>query len=405
MRDASEIIGLLGLMLLGSWLAGRASRRFGLPAITGQFVFGIAVGPSLWALLGHPGLAPVSAQRLDALAPAETLALIMIGLVGGSEVDWAFLRSRLTTIAMLGAGQILIVASWVGLVAWILLPSGSQAIVFAIIAATSSTAVSVALLREMRTPTQFARLLLATTLSKDLLLVLAFSFVMFVMVSTSEGVRATASWDGVAWRLAGSVALGAALAWPLALILRRVERFVRVLGILVLLVAVGVAALSIALGCVPLVTALTLGFTLRSLAPRTTEPFFASARGMFIVVCCVFFASAGAHLDLGGLGANWGVVLALSATRAGALWMGASLGARLARLSPAARRWAWAGFLPQAGVSLALVAQLSLEFPGDPQIRTLASIAIASIAIVEFVGPLVMRAALRRVPDEAPSVP
>ncbi|MSR28659.1 MAG: hypothetical protein EXS03_03675 [Phycisphaerales bacterium] len=399
---AGETMTVLGLTILGAWLSGRIARRIGLPALTGQLIFGIAIGPELWSVLGRPTFALVNAEQLAGLATAEMLALVMIGLVAGSEIDASFLKPRLRSIAALGGFQIVAVSISVAAMASLLRYQLHEAALLATIAATSSSAVSVALLREMRHPTEFARLLLATTLSKDLLLVLAFSIVMFLVASTGTTRAFAPTWDAIAWRLVGSIAIGAALAWPLARAIGCVERRV---GALVLVVAMGFVALCGALGLVPLVAAVTFGFTMRAIAPRETASFFANSRRMFLAVCCVFFAAAGAHLDLGGLAAHWPGVLALSATRSVSMWIGASLGARAGGLSPGAIRWAWAGFIPQAGMSLALVAQMSLEFPGEPWARSLSSVVIACIAIDELAGPIVMRMALKRVTVAVPGVP
>lgn len=85
----------------------------------------------------------------------------------------------------------------------------------------------------------------------------------------------------------------------------------------------------------------------------------------FLAVCCVFFAAAGAHLNLAALAANWVVVFAICAVRLAAIWMGATIAAGANGLTPTATRWAWAGFVPQAGISLALAAQITVEFPNE----------------------------------------
>lgn len=396
---AAETTLLLGMLILGSWLAGRLIRRFGLPPITGQLLFGVMVGPSLWTLapwINRPDFALINASQLASLRGAEVLAVVMIGLVAGAEIDRAFLRERARTIAGLAVGQIFPIFIAVGAIAFLFLRSIEQSIIVATIAATSSSAVAVALLREMRHPTDFARLILATVVAKDLFLVLVFSIVLFFVAATTNANHH--AWYWIALHLIGSIGVGFALAFPLRIALARIER--RMTAV-VLVTAIFVAILCTTIGVAPLITALTLGYTARNIAPVVTASFFATSRRLFLAVCCVFFAAAGAHLDLASLVANWGIVMALCAVRLAALWTGATLAARHAGLSPAATRWAWAGFLPQAGISLALAAQIATEFPGQTWASALATIVIACIALNEIVGPVMMRIALRKVPSSS----
>lgn len=391
---AGETTLLLGLVILGSWLAGRLVRKISLPPITGQLFFGLLIGPGLWAWLDRPQLALITPSQLASLHGAELLAVVMIGLVAGSEIDSAFVRERLRAIVLLAVGQVAVIFVTVACVAHLLIFSLPQAVIFATLAATCSSAVSVALLREMRHPTTFARLLLSTTVTKDLVLVVAFSIVLFaVAATTSAGGHA---WYWIILHVAGSVGIGCLLAIPLRMVLRQIEE--RMIAV-VLVVGVLIVILCEITDTAPLITALTLGYTARTIAPLTSASFFATARRLFLPVCCVFFAAAGAHIDCGALFLHWPVVLALSSTRLAAAWAGATLAARAAGLPRAMQRWAWAGFVPQAGISLALAAQVSIAFPGQAWVRGLVSIMIACITLNEIIGPILMRIALRRVPE------
>lgn len=391
--SAGETTLLIGLIILGSWLSGRLIRKIGLPPITGQLFFGVLIGPGFWSWLQRPELALINPTQLADLRGAELLALVMIGLVAGSEIDGAFVRARFRAIATLAIGQVAVVSTLVGLVTWAMLHSPVQACLFATLAATCSSAVSVALLREMRHPTEFARLLLATTVTKDLLLVLTFSIVLFIVSSGSTTTHH--SWYVVVLHLAGSIGVGFALAFPLAMAMRRMER--RMTGI-VLVTAIFILMCCQLTSTAPLVVALTLGYFAHTIAPIATASFFATARRLFLPVCCVFFCAAGAHMDLAALFANWSLVLMLCGTRLIAVWSGATAAARMAGLAPAAQRWAWAGFVPQAGISLALAAQVTSEFPQEQWAISLATVMIACITLNEIIGPILMRLALRRVP-------
>ncbi len=394
LSDAGESTLLLGLVILGSWLAGRLVRAIALPPITGQLLFGVVIGPGLWEWLNRPSLALISHDQLASLHGAELLALVMIGLVAGSEIDGSLVRQRARAIVLIAIGQVSLVIVTVGAVAYAYFRSLEEAAICATLAATCSSAVSVALLREMRHPTSFARLLLATTVTKDLVLVIAFSIVLFAVATTATATGH--AWYWIILHIAGSVVLGCALALPLRLALQQIEE--RMVAV-VLVVAVLIVILCTITETAPLITALTLGYTARTVAPLASASFFATARRLFLPVCCIFFAAAGAHIDCGALVMNWPIVLALSSIRLGAIWTGTTLAARAVGLPSPMVRWAWAGFVPQAGISLALAAQVLIAFPTQSWARSLITIMIACITLNEIVGPVLMRIALRRVPE------
>jgi len=121
-------------------------------------------------------------------------------------------------------------------------------------------------------------------------------------------------------------------------------------------------------------------------------------------VYALFFASAGAKVDVGALATLWPFALLLSVSRAAFVWAGTALGAKLSNAEPAVRRYAWFGFISQAGVTLALSTIVARTFPswgGEVQ-----ALIIAMIAIHELVGPIGFQFALRRagevraLPDE-----
>ncbi len=66
MHAALELLPLLALMLIGAKIAGLVSQRFGMPAVFGELLLGLLLGPSV----------------LNLITPGETLHLIgQIGVI------------------------------------------------------------------------------------------------------------------------------------------------------------------------------------------------------------------------------------------------------------------------------------------------------------------------------------
>jgi len=111
-----------------------------------------------------------------------------------------------------------------------------------------------------------------------------------------------------------------------------------------------------------------------------------------LTVYAIFFAVAGADLNISVFRAAWVFATALILARLLALWASTYLGARLAGDPPVLRHHAVMGFIAQAGVTLGIANIVRDRFPvWGVQVAT---IIIAMIAVNQLVGPPAFRWAL-----------
>jgi Kef-type K+ transport system membrane component KefB len=112
------------------------------------------------------------------------------------------------------------------------------------------------------------------------------------------------------------------------------------------------------------------------------------------IVFVVFFASAGAHLNIPLLETLWPIALALCSVRALVTFATARLSSRLVDDAPVVRRWGAYSLISQAGLTLGLGVVIANTFPDlGPDFR---SLAIACVAINEVAGPILFKLALDR---------
>ena len=406
----------LGFLLLGGWIAGRLAARLGLPALTGQLMAGILAGPSAaqalapiaqsWGLGAPPTL--VSAQDIRYLAGLDALAVAMIGIAAGGELELAGLRRiarqvgsiMLLEMPLVGiaAGAAMAGALSAGLAQLGPdLPFAFACAVAGTLMMASSPAVAIALTREQGGGGAFAQFAMALIVAKDIVLTVAFTGVIVVGARLlgvgAESAGGSHGAGTLAWHLLGSLALGALLAPPLAMVIGRIERR---LDMVALVVAALVAAISRTLDLSPLLVALSMGVALRAGAPASSHRFLAATGRILLPVCCVFFAATGAKLDVQSLASALPATVAICMARMAAAWAGATAGARLGGLEPRARRWIWACLVPQAGVAIALASEVAAAFPGAGWSGPLTALLISCAAFNEIVGPPLMRVALRR---------
>src|SRR5690349_2644972 len=102
-----QVVVLLGLALL----MGRLLARAGLPAVVGELVAGVLLGPSV---LGHaaPGLwhriFPMEAGQVHLLDGVSQLGVLLLVGITGAHLDLAFVRRRGSTALAVSAGGLVI---------------------------------------------------------------------------------------------------------------------------------------------------------------------------------------------------------------------------------------------------------------------------------------------------------
>jgi Kef-type K+ transport system membrane component KefB len=119
-------------------------------------------------------------------------------------------------------------------------------------------------------------------------------------------------------------------------------------------------------------------------------------------VMVVFFATAGAKLDLGALKSLWAVVLVIFIARVASTYVGARVGHRVARDQPAVSNNAWLVLISQAGITIGLATVAAEAVPNLG--ASFASMIVAVVAVNELLGAALTKWAVTRA-GEVPSEP
>lgn len=395
----------VGLLMLGAWLAGLLFERVHLPKISGYLVFGVAVGP--WAL----ALISDEQAQVD-LQFISDLAIALIALTAGGEIRLNWLRGQMKQISLITGMKLLIVWAVMGLAvfaaAWYIpgikdAPLNLRIVLAALtglVAAANSPAVVIAMISEYQATGPLSRTVLAVTIFKDMLMVVLFATTLAVgrgMVA-DDGAISPAFLLAVGVQLIGSIVLGglcgAVMAWYVHRIQAHLVFFV--VGWCMLFALVGELQLSLAgqsFHLEPLLLGLAAGLVMQNLWPDESAPLFETVEQMSLPVYCLFFALAGAKLNVGVLIELWYFVLILVAVRAAAVWAAVTPAARWGGVEPPARQRMWLGLIPQAGIALALAALVENAFAID-QAKPVLNLLIGMIAVNQLIGPIGFRYAL-----------
>jgi Kef-type K+ transport system membrane component KefB len=394
--DAALVVSL-GLLLLAGILTSKVIEVIKVPHLTGYLVAGIVAGPHVLHLIDHE-----SVQRVQ---PVNTLALALIALAGGMEIEIATIKRMLKSLATAMVAQglaVLVVVSGVFFVAAPkLIPFTRSlttagligvALLWGVLAVSRSPSATLAVISETHAKGPLTSYALGFVMSSDVVVVLMLAGVLAISRTLIDpsATLSLAAFSTLAHEIIGSVAIGTTLGLVLAAYVKFIGR-----ELLLVLVALGFGATETLhyLAFDPLLTFLIAGFVVRNLSAQG-EKLLRAAEGTAAVVYVVFFASAGAHLDLPLLRELAVVAVLLAAARAAVTFAAAKLASRLANDPPPIRTWGWTPLISQAGLTLGLSAVIAREFPalGDG----FRALAIATVAINEFVGPILFKVALDR---------
>ena len=385
-----------GFVLLVSFFAGRVVERLSVPKVTGYLVVGIVVGPHVLGL--------VTERMVDALLLVDGVAICLIALTAGGELSFRRMKPLLRTIRSMMLWGVLGTAVALSVLIYAIRPlvpfladldqlaAVAVSAVLGITLASQSPAVVQALLNETRSDGPLSKTMLAVVVIADLVVILLYAIASSV-ANTFLGGEA----DPVAvvlllgWELVGSVLIGAALGAVLSLYLRRVTRGA---SLFVLLVCIVTEEVGRRAHLDPLIVMLTAGVFLENMTEAEADVLIHDIEGASLPIYVIFFAVAGAALDLRIIAAVAIPAAIISVARALFMWAGCTLGGKRTNAAPEVTRYAWLGLLPQAGLALALALLFERSMPSIG--AEAGALVLGVVAINQVITPVFVRVGLVR---------
>jgi Kef-type K+ transport system membrane component KefB len=378
---------LLGALFLVGLMADLVGRFTFLPRVSVLLLSGMLIGPSVFGL--------ISTEIADAWFPTLTqMALAMVGFLLGQKLTVSTLKERGGGVVWLSITKAVGAAIVVFLACLALGVDLPLALVLAGIAPATAPAATFDVVHETEAKGEFTDTLLEVVALDDAWGLILFAFLLAFATSNGATVAGVA---GGLTEIGGSILLGAVLGVPMAFLTGRIVFGNRAgepimaesLGFV--FIAAGASAL---LELSPILTALSVGAVVTSVASHHKQPFDA-IEGIEWPFMILFFVLAGASLHLEYLaGAGLVVLIYLIARTLGTV-LGVLFGGTTAGLDQHISRWLGFALLPQAGVALGLSLIAAQQLPEYGQ--TILTVVLTSTVILELTSPLITRAVLRRV--------
>jgi Kef-type K+ transport system membrane component KefB len=383
-----------GYLLLVAYLASRVISRFGLPRLTGYLLAGVLSGPFVFGL--------VTPHMTGSLKIVNDVATCILGLTAGGELNLKRVKPVMRTLRSITVWGIVAAMFALAALLFVLRPflplfdgmPFTQSLVVCVLVGVAlsaqSPSVVMALLSETRADGPLSRLVLATVVVADLVVVIVYSVVSALTGAVIGGsLDLTDTMLEVGWELFGSMLFGVVVGMLIALFLRTVEKGAAMFA-LVACIVVGEIGGRVHLDA--MVVMLAAGVWLENFSRADAGKLLHGFEAAELPVFLVWFALAGSKLDIFQLWATIIPVALIAATRATVFFFGCRAAASRTGADPVIAKYGWTGLVPQAGLSLALVVVIQKAFPSFGP--SAAVLLLSVVGINQLVAPVLLRISL-----------
>lgn len=307
----SLLLCSIAVLLLGARVLGEIARRLRQPAVLGEILAGILLGPTVFGRVwpsGFESLFPASGPVAESMGGLTALAISMFLLVAGMEVDLSMVwRQRLAALTV-GAGGIIAPMAIAGPIAlaspaFLGIEDGQSRLVFALFVATAMAITALPVIAKILMDLQLFRTDLGMTVIAAAVFNDLVGWIIFALILAMLG---QSSWTGmgVGWSMACALAFALLM---LTVVRRGIDRLLPwihahlswpggVLGF-ALVLGLGSAALTEWLGVHAVFGAFICGVALgdsRHLRAQTRETI---EQFVSFIFAPLFFASIGLRVD------------------------------------------------------------------------------------------------------------
>jgi Kef-type K+ transport system membrane component KefB len=399
----------VGILLILGWAGGRAANALGMPRVTGYLLVGLLLGPSLFQVfprrLIDKDLYVITEMALGIIAYSIGGSLVYERLQRlGRSIVWITFTQAVGAFVVTALFLLLLIPVVTNL-------RGTEfnlwntylplALVIGAISVATAPGAVLAIISEFKASGPFTTTLLGVIAIDDGLAILFFAL-------AEAGARSLVHPQAPSWvqLLAGglleiglSLSLGVVAGFLLEY-LARITRRREALLMVILGVIFSVSGLAALTHLSPLLANMVVGCVIANRAERRHDIFLVVEQ-IEEPLYGLFFALAGAHLDLSVLKFAGLLALTILVFRILGKQAGVWAGALMSRAPAVIRKYLGLGLFPQAGVSIGLVLLAQDIFPNPLVASLLVNGVIGTVIINELIAPPLVKYALVRAGETA----
>lgn len=381
-----QIMGILCLILLFALIGGQIANRCGLPAVIGELLAGIVIGPAMLNWVQPSGL----------IKSFSDIGVVLLMFLAGLESDLAILKKLWKPsflVATFGMVVPIVIAYLTGIAFKF---SQTESLFLGITFAATSVSISVAVLQEMKKlETKEGMTILGAAVVDDLLSVILLSVVSSVTGTHTDSANANLGLGlTLLLQLVYLVVLLAASIWLFPRILKLSERFLLpaakplVTIIIVLLAAFGAEKV----GLSNVIGAFFVGLAFSRLPDKQKlqKSFTDIGYSLFIPI---FFAGIGLEMSITGIFKDSLLFIILFVGSVISKLVGASVGAKMAGFSSSSAYQVGTGMISRGEMAL-VVAQIGLS--NHLLAPAAYSTVVGVIVLTTLIAPIMLKGALMK---------
>jgi len=386
-----ELLRDLTLILLATSIVGHYSTRIGIPAVIGQLLVGVIMGPAMLGWLKLNGSLESFAQ----------VGVIILMFIAGLESDLQLLKRYLkpsVLVAILGvivpvAGSYLVAISYN-------LPL-TESLFISIIFAATSVSISVEVLKEMNAlNSREGTTILGAAVVDDVLAVVILSVLVSTTGTAVGGHTSSNLLVTTILQVIYFMAIYLVVRWLAPYMVKIGERLLIPMGptLMAIILCFGMAYVAETVGLSDVVGAFFAGIAIsqtsaRSVVDRHIEPVG------YAVFIPAFFVSIGLNMDFNGLNKQLGFIAVLTIVAILTKLIGAGGGAKIAGFSWDSSAAVGAGMVSRGEMAL-IIAQIGFQAKLMSPVRY--SAIVAAIILATLVAPFLLRLTMNRVTKGQP---
>jgi len=387
LNAAGRFTMLSGFALLSAFIGGKLFSRFGFPKIVGYLVVGILYGPSVLKIFNH--------SDISNLNFVVQVSLGLIAVSAGSELKISEIKKTIGTVIKVISVHLAILPIVLGSLSFVLLKyyfsfTGGEIIIVSVlmglVLTTASPAVPMAMISEFNLEGIFPRLTITILVIRDILIILFFSLILSISNNPEN------AWMPLV-KISLSIGIGLLLGYLFS-------KFVSVFNsnseLFLIVFLLLIYKISIDLNFDYLILTLSIGFAIENYSTMG-EKFLNIINQSSMPLYALFFSLAGASLEIDALHGIGFIALLIVIVRIVFLYISTYLPMKTVKTELNLKHYLFAGFVPQAGVSIGLALLL---VNGFPQYKIIGELIIASAVFNEIIGPFIFKFAINQYNNE-----
>lgn len=382
-------LGTLCLILVLTTLAGNFANRLGVPAVIGELVIGILIGPAMLDWIQLNSLVNLFAD----------IGVVILMFLGGLESNLALLMKYLRPAIVVATLGVIFPIALMGLASWWWGFSALEALFIGVIFSATSVSISVAVLKEFHAlSTREGATILGAAVADDIMGVVLLS--LMISLLASQGIKTAGSQPNLAVVLIEQIAFFGGtyilVKWVAPYLMHLSERLVMASSVTIMsmVICLGMAWLADIVGLSGAIGAFFAGIAVAHTPYRAVLADHVEPLGNAIFIP-VFFVSVGLNMTLDHMAENMGIIVGLTVLACLTKLVGCGLGARLCGFSWTSSSLIGTGMIARGEMGL-ITAQIGHQagLLGNANYSAM----ILVIVLATILAPLLLKQTLKRMP-------